>query len=266
MRLRICLFVVLAIALCGAVAEAGVLDGRYKQTDFPNLGLYIQVLDPETREPLMVLSPDKQPIECPPSQAPRDAIIRAIFLPNSGSRTTVCVKNREHDGMPEPEMIGGPYFQDYYPADDSWSYLIGPHIVKGVIRTDEGKWEPKAEVYTRTVFMADDIRYVLPTARRAPAPSQPIPAKAQLVRTLVSLSNGRFAMKVEIDLPTDLVVGDMLVFNYDGEQVAKAKITAVKPQVKANVFEGAGNDISDTDVVVYRTGQRPKRPAGGRPR
>lgn len=246
--LSICLFVALAALLCGAVAEAG----KQKQTDFPNLGLYIQVLDPDTGEPLMVLGTDKQPTECPPSQAPRDAIIRAIFLPNSGSRTTVCVKNREKDGAPEPEMVSpGPYFTDYYPADDARTYLIGPHIVKGVIRTDEGKWEPKAEVYGRTAFMADDIRYILPRARPAPQPA-PEPARPQLVRALVHLTNGRLAMKVELNLPTNLVIGDCLVFTVDGEE-SVAKIEAITPKFKATMdAERSIRWISDADVAVRR--------------
>jgi hypothetical protein len=268
-RLRIYLFTALAIALCGAVAQAGVLNGGHKQTDFPNLGLYLQVLDPQTMEPLMVMGPDKQPIECPPSQTPRDAILRAIFLPNPGSRTTIEIRHREHDGRVEPLMERAPFVHDYYPEDEQ-GYLLGPHIIKGVIWTDERRWEPKAEVYSRISVTVDEARYcpLLPQPVAAPVsqparpqiaqpvvparPVQPAPAQVHTARTLVYLTNGRFAMKVALDLPTNLCKGDMLVFKVDGEQVAVANITAVRPQMKATMVSGVGSDVSDADTFVRR--------------
>ena len=139
-----------------------------------------------------------------------------------------------------------------------WEYLGAEEIDPGYLASKAARAAMQAQL-NQTQPAAQPQP---PVARPVVAPVRPTPprevapARSRLVSQTVSLLNGRFTFNGVIDLPTDLVVGDTLAFNIDGELVAKAKITAVRPQVKATVFEGVGNDISDTDVVVYQTGKR----------
>lgn len=172
MRRTLILVALAMILVAGiSVASADALNGGYKQTDAPKLGVYLQVIDPVTGLPLMVKGPDGKPMECSPLQTPQDAILRAIWLPNSGSRTTERIKHRERDGMVEPDLIGGPYVVDYDVSSD-W---IGPHLIKGVIWTDERRWDPKAEVYNVIPVTVEQARFAIPTAAQTcPPPDDPL--------------------------------------------------------------------------------------------
>lgn len=154
------------------VVSADALNGGLKQTDFPKLGVYLQIIDPGTGLPLMVKGPDGNPIECSPLQTPMDATLRVIWLPNPGSRLTERIKNREKDGIAEPDLVGGPYVVDYDVSSD-W---IGPHLIKGVIWTSEGRWDPKAEVYNVIPLKVAQARFAPITiaAQTSPQPDDPL--------------------------------------------------------------------------------------------
>ncbi len=72
-------FVIMAVAcllVSATVASAGLLNGGHKQTDFPEVTIYVMVVDPYTDEPLLLpAGPDGRMVEASPKQAPKNWLL-----------------------------------------------------------------------------------------------------------------------------------------------------------------------------------------------
>lgn len=226
------------------VVSADALNGGHKQTDFPKLGVYLQVIDPGTGLPLMVKGPDGQKMECSPLQTPRDAILRVIWLPNPGSRLTERIKNREKDGRVEVDLVGGPYVVDYDTTDD-W---IGPHLIKGVIWTSEGRWDPKAEVYNIIPVTVEQARFApIPTVQTCPPSDDPLmglptPAVEQTIFCTYK-DGGRVQL------------GDQLAAKVNGRTVGLLEVTRLLDRIGFNAMLIAGEAPTGAELY-FRNGGR----------
>lgn len=246
------LIAVLAVACLMAmatVASADLVNGGHKQTDFPEVSLYLMVVDPYTDAPLMLpVSPDGKMVEASPKQVPKNAILRVFVLAAGGSRDIRWVKLRIGDGKPAFELKA-PYTYDI----DTRKTCVGPHLVEVVIMTTEGRWATKSAAY---YVDAVDISKYLPqapmpaaqvTRSDVPPAGQPAPARRLAPASeYTKLYCAADSSKIKPGDVLDLYAGNQLVGRAIVDSLTRNGFVAVLLEGEAP--EGADVVIPDQEV------------------